>query len=338
MTSTLEHSFHCRLGPAAVDIDAFARDINASLGADTKSIPSRHLYDARGLRLLEEVTRRADHYITRDEMDVLRAHADDVAAAAAPGLLLELGPLHTPRTRLLIDALLRRQRHLAYLPIDQCEAVLRPPAFALLREFSHLTVDAWADAADAALEAIFAGDPPPILLTVFAGRLSRLGHAHAPAFLARLRRRARPFDLLLLGTDLCRDPAALRRAHHDPDGANERFQKNLLRRLSRELGGHFRDEDFSYEVDLLEGGRGVRTRLRARRSMTVPVERLDRHFDFSEGETVDTGVIETFSVAELAPLTALAGWSELHEWRSADGKMAVAMLAPAAGRGIVSPA
>ena len=59
------------------------------------------------------------------------------------------------------------------------------------------------------------------------------------AFLDRIRRALSPGDLLLLGADLVKSEADLLLAYDDPLGVTAAFNRNLLVRINRELGGDF---------------------------------------------------------------------------------------------------
>ncbi len=57
-----------------------------------KKLPTLLLYDDVGLRLFEDITYLEDYYLTNAEIEVLEAHADNIAAHVAPGsLIVELG-------------------------------------------------------------------------------------------------------------------------------------------------------------------------------------------------------------------------------------------------------
>ena len=71
---------------------------------------------------------------------------------------------------------------------------------------------------------------------------SNIGNFDQPAaaqFLDRIRATLAPGDLLLLGADLVKPERDLLLAYDDPLGVTAAFNKNLLVRINRELGGDF---------------------------------------------------------------------------------------------------
>ena len=57
-------------------------------------------------------------------------------------------------------------------------------------------------------------------------------------------------DRLLLGIDLRKDRDVLESAYDDSRGVTARFNRNLLARINRELGGHFDIRGFRFPGDL----------------------------------------------------------------------------------------
>ncbi len=72
--------------------------------SEPKELGAVWLYDERGSRLYEEVTRLPEYYLPRREAEILRTHSADIAETGAR-TLIELGSGNTGNTRLLLDAL-----------------------------------------------------------------------------------------------------------------------------------------------------------------------------------------------------------------------------------------
>src|SRR5436309_1458180 len=121
----------------------FADDVRNGLGATPKSLPPRWFYDALGSALFSAITNLPEYYVTRTEESILAAHDGEIAEAlGSPVALVELGSGDSRKTRLLIDALLRRQGALEYVPIDIDATVLESSARHLLADFPALSVNA----------------------------------------------------------------------------------------------------------------------------------------------------------------------------------------------------
>jgi L-histidine N-alpha-methyltransferase len=97
-----------------------------SLQTVPKELPAVWLYDARGSRLYEEITRLPDYYLPRREAEILRAQSPLIAARTEARILVELGSGSAPNTRFLLDALSGTLER--YVPFDLSEQALRGSA------------------------------------------------------------------------------------------------------------------------------------------------------------------------------------------------------------------
>ena len=68
---------------------AFAADVIAGLKATPKRLPPKYFYDNAGSALFERITTLPEYYPTRCELEILNAHAQDIAALIPPGSALE---------------------------------------------------------------------------------------------------------------------------------------------------------------------------------------------------------------------------------------------------------
>src|ERR671928_299509 len=97
------------------------------LQAEPKQLPTVWLYDERGSRLYEEITRLPEYYLPRREREILRARAAEIAARTRPRTLVELGSGAAQNTRLLLDALDVER----FVPLDVSEQILCTSAQAI---------------------------------------------------------------------------------------------------------------------------------------------------------------------------------------------------------------
>ena len=108
-------------------LDSFADAVAQPDSATSpKTLPCRFLYDAAGSEIFEEICELPEYYLTRAEREVLEHHADDIAQQFEQDVILaELGSGSSTKTRLLIEAFLRRQPKLRYVPVDISPTMLR---------------------------------------------------------------------------------------------------------------------------------------------------------------------------------------------------------------------
>src|SRR2546422_8185549 len=122
---------------------SFARAVEDGLSAEPLSLPCRFFYDAVGSQLLEAICELPEYYLTRAEHEILTRHADEIAARCpTPLFLAELGSGSATKTRLLIEAFLRHQGSLRYVPVVISQTLLEESAQALLADYHGLEITA----------------------------------------------------------------------------------------------------------------------------------------------------------------------------------------------------
>ena len=243
-----------RHGPAARE--QLARDVRRGLKNSRKSLPPKYYYDDLGSRLFDRICDTEEYYLTRSEQALLDEIADRLVLPRYTDLI-ELGSGAARKTRTLLDAIgraparatapvetVRRRESCRYVPFDVSEAMLRSSAQRLLEDYPWLTVHGIVADYERHVDELPAGDRR---LVMFLG--STIGNFEpdsAVRFLGRIARQLRSEDRLLLGTDLVKDHARLNAAYNDAQGITIEFNKNVLRVINRELGGHFELEHFEH--------------------------------------------------------------------------------------------
>ncbi|MCG8556640.1 MAG: L-histidine N(alpha)-methyltransferase [Proteobacteria bacterium] len=306
----------------------FASDVRAGLAAHPKRLPCRHFYDAEGSRLFEQICRLPEYYVTRAERAILSQHASTIVAGLPPeAQLWELGSGNGDKTRLLIEALVRKQVSLRYVPIDVSQSALEQTA-ALLESFPTLSIRALQAEYDAALALAVQTLTGPRLIAWLGSSIGNLDRDQAAAFLGTLRARSATRDALLVGFDLRKDRRVLEAAYNDASGVTARFNLNLLARINRELGGRFDLGSFEhrarYDVD---AGR-VALHLISKRKQRVPIDKLSLRVEFDTGEAIHTEDSYKYSIDEIARLAERASFAVKACFQDADGLFCSALLTP----------
>jgi dimethylhistidine N-methyltransferase len=300
---------------AASEEDSFAAAIAAGLARRPRSIPCRFLYDEAGSKLFEEICELPEYYLTRAELEILLARADRIAARFdAPITLAELGSGSSAKTRVLIEACLRRHRRLRYLPVDISRRMLEASSLALLERYPALEVRAIASELAAALEQVGREASGPKLVLWLGSSVGNLARAEAAAFLARVRETMAPGDALLIGIDLRKERRVLERAYGDAAGVTARFTLNLLQRMNRELDARFDVRHFAHRAVYHEDEGRVQIDIVSRRAQRVAIEALDLEIELARGEAIHAEDSFKYSLAETLALAAAAGLRVEERW------------------------
>ncbi len=304
---------------------SIAEDVWEGFSARPRRLPPKLFYDAEGSRLFEEITETAEYYPTRTERAILQQYAGEIVRAAGTNLtLIELGAGSASKTRVLIAALLRRQLRLEFHPIDVSYTALQAALKSLNGDFPRLRVRPIV--ADYSLGLPELRKLPGRKLALFIG--STIGNfepEEAVEFLRRVRQSLRPGDAVLLGFDLVKDAATLHDAYNDRQGVTARFNKNVLARVNRELGGEFNLEMFEHAAFWNEQASRIEMHLKSLAEQTVYIRDLEQRFRFFRGERIHTENSYKFTGESIRRLLQQSGFTPEKSWNDAKDWFAVAL-------------
>jgi dimethylhistidine N-methyltransferase len=301
----------------------FRDDVWAGLGTPRKTLPCKYFYDARGSALFERICDLPEYYPTRTEISIMATHAGAMSERlGARCVLVEYGSGSSRKTRLLLDHL---RDPAGYVPIDISRTALADSARALRAAYPGLEVLPVCADYTAALEIPRTRTAAARRGVYFPG--STIGNFTPPQaqrFLAQMARVAGPGGALLVGVDLRKDRVTLERAYDDAAGVTAAFNRNLLARINRELGGDFALDRFAHRALYDEAAGRVEMHLVSTEAQTVRVG--GRVFRFERGETIHTENSYKYGLAHFAALAAGAGLVVRDVWTDAADLFSVQLL------------
>ena len=218
--------------------------VDEGLSREQKALPSYLFYDDTGSPLFEKITGLPEYYLTACETNILENKADEIVARVGDDvLLIEFGSGSSVKTRLIIEAILRRQPSLIYAPIDISAHFLERTAKKLQAAYPNLTVQPIAK--DTTTRCwLFQRTTGRAFFLFLGSNIGNFEPEEAVQFLASLRAQIEPEDRLQMGLDLAKDPTIIEPAYNDSEGVTEAYNKNILARINRELGGSFDLDSF----------------------------------------------------------------------------------------------
>ncbi len=269
-----------------------ARDVQRGLTHSPKELPPHLLYDDTGSRLFDRITELPEYYPARAEREIFDGHADAIVGAtvgadARPLSVVELGAGSASKTQVLLRAVLRRQGHCLYVPTDVSQSALDGARRRLEGALPGLRVLPLVETHDRALWALGSLEPP--VLALFIGSsIGNFDDECAATLLRGLRGALGRETSLLLGTDLRKSPRLLLPAYDDAAGVTAAFNKNVLVRINRELGGHFDIDRFRHVARWNDGASQIEMHLRSLVAQEVAIDALAMKVRFDAGETIHT--------------------------------------------------
>ena len=299
----------------------FRQAVLNGLARQTRSLPSRFLYDERGSELFEDITRLKEYYPTRAETALLETHGADITRQVGDAdILVEFGSGSSRKTSLLISALEGLE---TYIPIDVSESYLDEAAEWLAPQHDGLTIaplvgdftkiDALPDTAHGHKVGFFSGST-----------IGNLTRDDATAFLLNAAHLLGKDSAFLVGIDLKKSPDILIPAYDDAEGVTASFSLNLLTRINRELDGNFDISRFVHQAIYNEREGRIEIYLESLTDQDVCV--LGRYFAFAEGERIHTEFSHKYSIDEFQALAATAGWHGVKAWTDDEGLFSLHLL------------
>jgi dimethylhistidine N-methyltransferase len=291
-----------------------ADDVRRGLTARPKSLPPYLLYDDLGSSLYESITELPEYYLTRAERGILRARASDIVARVAqrsprsPLGVVELGAGSASKTELVLRAVLDRQAGCVYVPIDVSRAAIDGVKRRLRVELPRVTVRPLTMTHDEAIRTLAAIRGPQLVLFI-GSSIGNLDDPEAEALLRALGRTLGAGTSLLLGTDLRKSPDVLLPAYDDSAGVTAAFDKNVLARINRELGGHFDVDLFRHVARWNEVASRIEMHLESARSQDVAIDALGLRVHFDEGETIHTESSIKYDLARAEQILVQGGFA-----------------------------
>jgi L-histidine Nalpha-methyltransferase len=298
-----------------------ADEVLQGLSASPKRLAPKLFYDARGSRLFEEITELPEYYLTRTERAIFREQAGSIIEQAGSNLtLIELGAGSASKTRILVEALARRQLRVGFYPVDVSASALQAAVASLNGHIRNLRVHP--------IITDYSQHLPPLevagrKLVLFIGStIGNLEPGEAEQFLARVHASLAPGDALLVGFDMVKRARLLHAAYNDAQGVTAQFNKNLLLRINRELGGEFGPDAFQHVAFWNPRMSRIEMHLESLRDQKVWIRDLNRSFRFRLGERIHTENSYKYTAKSIAAMMRKGGfrleksWTDSNRWFS----------------------
>lgn len=296
-------------------LTGFAEDVRTGLSAYPKRFLPKYFYDELGSQLFEAICLLPEYYLTRAENEILARYADQIVSAIdGQKTLVEMGSGSASKTRLVIEALLRRQPELCFMPVDISFTALESSSRILLQSYPRLKIEAYAADYFAGL-AELGKKPRARTLALFLGsNISNFDQDEALRFLRAMRTVLRSGDGLLLGADLKKNPAVLEAAYNDALGVTSAFNLNVMARINRELGGTFDLRAFRHRAFYSEAMGRIEIYIESLMKQRVRIAKLDLEVDFDAGELIHTENSYKYDMAGIRELAAATDFKLSRTW------------------------
>jgi dimethylhistidine N-methyltransferase len=278
---------------------AFARDVREGLSRFPKFLLSKYIYDEAGDKLFQEIMQLPEYYLTNCELEIFQTQTADITRhfrGSGQGFdLIELGAGDGTKTKILLRQMLNDGFDFVFKPIDISTNAIESLERNLAWEFPNLNIDPEVGEYFAVLERLKHYDQRKKVILMLGSNIGNLLHPRAISFLRKMQEVMNTEDQLFIGFDQKKDPQVILDAYNDPTGVTAAFNKNLLHRINRELGGNIPVDKFRHwEVYDPETGT-AKSYLLATEPLEVRIEELDLNVQFDRWETIHTEISQKYT-------------------------------------------
>jgi len=299
-------------------------EVYVGLTSRPKTLSPWLFYDVEGSRLFEDITDLPEYYLTRTERGIFSRHADEIIAAADDGgarplTMIEFGAGTAAKTSLLLEAVARRQGKVDFLAIDVSESPLTVAKERIEREIPSVTVTPRVADYTTGVADLPANGKRRMVLYI-GSSIGNFEPAHALNLLRDVRGRISLGDQLLLGADRVKERSVLLRAYDDEAGVTAAFNKNVLVRINRELGGTFNPRLFKHRARWNHEHSRIEMHLESLIAQQVKIDALELDLRFARGETIHTENSYKFTRKAVESMLEHSGfalsrcWTDDREW------------------------
>jgi len=305
--------------------DSLLDEVHAGLAAAPKKLSPKFFYDQRGSELFDAICDLPEYYPTRTELSILEDCAPQLAARVNDNVMVvELGSGASRKIRILLDAL----QPAAYMAVDISRDFLIQESRKVAADYPHLDVYAVCTDIQEPGYLQHAPDDMP-RLTYFPGSsIGNLEPREALHFMQNLRQAMLADDAFLVGVDLKKDHEILHAAYNDTQGTTAEFNRNLLRRIQRELDTDIEPANFRHQA-FYDAGKGrVEMHLVSDCEHRVSIE--GKQIEFEAGESIHTECSYKYSIDEFQSLARQAGFIPEAVWTDEAALFSLHYLRPSA--------
>lgn len=280
------------------DLSTFKKEVNEGLSAYPKFLSSKYIYDEQGDKLFQEIMAMPEYYLTRSELANLKENASaivDLFPSGENGLdIIELGAGDGTKTVELLKEVVNRNMDHSYIPIDISAHAIELLKKNLEKSLPAANVNGRQGTYTEVLAELHNFHDKPKVIIFLGSNIGNLPHKQAIKFLRTIADNMQDEDLLFMGFDLKKDPIKIQQAYADQAGITQRFNRNLLKRINRELEADFPVEKFDHwEAYDPESGT-ARSFLIATQECRVEIRKLGKTFEFDRWETIHTEISQKY--------------------------------------------
>lgn len=270
--------------------EKFADDVEKGLSSQSKYLQCKYIYDEVGSNLFKKIMNLPEYYLTRCEIEILENEKNDMANIFKNNSfnLIELGAGDGKKTRILLKHFLFKKLNFHYTSIDISESAVEELMDNLNKSIDGLKASGLITEYFYGLKYLSAMDNKKKVVLFLGSNIGNMNPREAKTFLIKIWNSLNHDDFIFIGFDLKKDIKKLIRAYNDDQGITAEFNKNLLCRINKELGGEFDTDKFEYFSTYDARAGAIKSFLISTEKQEVYIDAIQKHIPFNEYEAIHT--------------------------------------------------
>jgi dimethylhistidine N-methyltransferase len=280
------------------------------LSQKNKKLNPKWLYDHEGSKIFEQITKLDEYYVTRTEIDILRNNQKEISDCIGEGAtIIEPGAGASEKIKILLKSLKKPK---LYVPSDISKTYIEDVAKKLQKTLPEIDIEPLVFDFQSNEKIPDHINRQKNLTTFFPG--STIGNFDPQDAIQFLKRVKSQFcsSKMIIGVDLVKNKKTLEKAYNDELGVTSKFNKNILKRMNKELDANFDLDSFKHNAFFNEEKSRIEMHLVSRKKQNVSIGKTS--FLFQENEYVHTESSYKYSLDSFNKLASEAGWSVVKVW------------------------
>jgi L-histidine Nalpha-methyltransferase len=213
--------------------------------------------------------------------------------------LIELGCGDGKKTKILLGQLLENKQRFHFFPIDISEGSISELIDCMGRQYPDLRSEGLVSDYFEGLYWLSAQNHRKNVVLFLGSNIGNFTPLKAGVFLSSLWKALNNGDLVFIGFDLKKNTNMMVKAYNDKEGITAAFNKNILKRINRELNGNFDLDQFEFYAtyDVVEGA--VQSYLISKKKQDVFIGELKWLFSLKSQEPIHTESSYKYLVSEI---------------------------------------
>ena len=300
----------------------FLDEVHNGLSGKVKKLNPKWLYDFNGSKLFEEITKLQEYYVTRTEIGILEKNKSEIAnLIGEKATVIEPGAGESKKISIFLKSLIEPK---CYVPSDISKKYIKKIGKKLKKKLPKIKVNPVVDDFTSKKRINNKILKNKNIVVFFPGStIGNFEKREAIHFLKNIKLKYKPKKIIIC-VDLIKKKSVLLKAYNDKKGITARFNKNLLKRINKELKANFDIKSFKHSAIYNKSKSRIEMHLISLKNQKVKVQ--NKNFYFKKGETIHTESSHKYSPKSFDQLAKKSGWKVKKIWTDLNRQFSIQYL------------